>query len=279
MQKAHGANYPVFGGPLADFTTAAAARVAQLENAEANYIASLGGLKEEAVDALATVHPQLRHPAFNAVFGLGLSATDPDGTLDRLVQMYERLGLPHQVTVSPTSNLAIAPKLQARGYSKMAERVWLEVIESLPPRPRNGALAATPTSDTRLWAATVSEAVGVPFAVGFFEAVAARTVYQPHHRLVLATVDGAPAGGMELTADEGVGFIRHLGVLPRFRGQGVALMLLHEACLLMEEVKAVRIATRAFARTKAVDLLERYGFQASHLTQDFVQRMPAFLMD
>lgn len=269
----------IFGGPLATFTSAAAARVAELENAEASYIQALGGLKEEGVDALATVHPQLRHPAYNVVFGLRTASSDNDGTLDRLEQMYRRLDLPFQVTVSPTADPGMVPVLRGRGYAKMAERIWMEVIESLPRRPRDPRLNAWTTKDTYEWSRTVSEAVGAPEAAPFFENVAARTVYIPRHRLVLAYFADEPAGGLELSADNGVGFIRHIGVLPRFRGKGVALMLLHEACLLMDDVKVVRIATRAFAGTRAVDLFERYGFQASHITEDYVLKMPRFLMD
>ncbi len=279
MPKARSLPTVIFGGPLASFATAAAARVAELENAEASYTAALGGLKEEGADSLATVHPQLRHPAYNVVFGLRAAASDPDGALDRLERMYKRLGLPFQVTVSPTSDPAIAPVLRGRGYVRMASRVWMEVIESLPSRPRDSALDALTTTDTVRWARTVSRGVGAPEAEKLFEAVAGRTVYVPRHRLVLATVNGRAAGGLELTADDGVGFIRHLSVLPEYRGRGVALSLLHEACELMDDVRVVRIATRAFVGSRAVSLFERYGFQASHLTEDFVREVPPFLMD
>lgn len=279
MQKAHPPHQVVFGGPLATFTSAAAARVAELENAEAAYIQALGGLKEEGVDSLATVHPQLRHPAYNVVFGLRTASSDPDGTLDRLEQMYRRLDLPFQVTVSPTSDPGMVPLLRGRGYSKMAERVWMEIFESLPRRPNDSRLDAVATRDTVLWSRVVSEAVGAPEAATFFESVAGRSVYLPRHRLVLAYVGREPAGGLEVSADNGVGFIRHMGVLPRFRGKGVALMLLHEACLLMDDIKVVRVATRAFAGTRAVSVFERYGFQASHITEDYVLKMPRFLMD
>jgi len=279
MQRAQTPYPPVFGGPLASFTNAAAARVAELESAEAEYIAALGGLREEAVDALATVHPQLRHPAYNVVFGLRSAAPEAGGTLDRLVQMYRRLGLPLQVTVSPTAEPALVPILRGRGYRRMAERVWMEVFGSLPGRPRDPTVRARTTQDTGLWSKTVSAAVGVPEQAAFFESVAARSVYQPHHRLVLATVGGEPAGGLELSAENGIGFLRHVGVLRPYRGQGVAHALLHEACRLMDEVEVARVATRAFAGTPAVAAFERYGFQPSHMTQDFVLSMPPFLMD
>jgi GNAT superfamily N-acetyltransferase len=279
MPKAQQRPNPVFGGPLATFAAAAAARVAELENAEADYIASIGGLREEGVDTLATVHPQLRHPAYNVVFGLTAEAAGPGGSLDRLEEMYARLHLPFQVTVSPTGGAGVPQVLEGRGYRLMAKRVWLEVIESLPGRPRDGTLSARTTKDTVRWARTVANAVGAPAAAPLFEAVAGRSVYLPRHRLILAFVGDEPAGGLELTSGDDVGFLRHIGVLPEFRGRGVALALLHEACLLMDEVKAVRIATRAFAGTPAVGLLERYGFQASHLSQDFVLQEPPFLMD
>jgi GNAT superfamily N-acetyltransferase len=267
-------------GPLDLFASAVTAEIAELEVAEAEYVRSLGGTLRETNDGTVVRHPGLVHPAFNGALHLTSSERAFDKFIDGVESDFAAEALPFAVVTSPATLPTDAPlRLGRRGYWSAGTRVWMEVEESVPARPGDEAVSVRPTQDTARWASTVAEGVGLSAHADFVRELARLSRQAPTHRLLLATVNGEPVGGCEVTRDNQVAFVRHLGVRPQFRRRGVGHALLFRAWQAAQELKAVRLATRVIGGTGADRLYERYGFVGSHVSEAFVRAPLQFLMD
>lgn len=266
--------------PLQVFADELKADLAQFEVAEALYVKALGGKFHEFLDGIVVSHSQLAHPSFNTA--LNLTST-PKGFARFVALAEEELGkegAPGAFVVSPASQPPDAAKrLEGLGYWKSRERLWMELMQTVPPRPDDPRLAVKVTQDTGGWSDTVAKAVGVPDHAPFLRELARLSREAPRHHLLLASFGGRPAGACEVTADNGVGVIRHLGVLDEYRGRKVALAMMHEAFELLDDFRVVRLATRVFAGTGAEAVFERYGFVGTHLTETYLKGPAPFLLD
>ena len=267
-------------GPLDVFASAVTAEIGELEVAEALYVKSLGGSLEEHADGIIVRHPGLRHGAFNGALNLTSTAARFDAFVDRVEAQFAEDGLPYAVLTSPASMpVDAADRLSRRGYWNAGARVWMEVEESVPERPADERITVHAAQDTGLWARVVGEGVGLLEQVPFLRELARASRQAPRHRLLVARYQGEAAGGCEVTRDDHVAFVRHLGVRPQFRRRGIAHALLHEAFSVANEFKAVRLATRVIAGSGADRLYERYGFGGSHVSDAFVRAAPPFVLD
>ncbi len=261
-------------------TAAAQAEVAELEIAEARYIKALGGKVLEHTEGLLASHPTLLHPTYNTV--LNLCSTDEGfGDFLSFVEAHFReTRAPFSFLTSPASLPPDAvDRLEARGYFRMSQKLWLELMQTVPPRPDDPAIEAQETPDIDTWAETVAAGVGLSAYADFVRQLGRATHLAPFHRLLLATYKGRPAGGCEVSVDNSMAMLRHLSVVEAYRHKGIALAMLREAYELLEDLKVVRLVTRVYAGTGAERILERYGFVASHISEEYVCLMPPFFVD
>ncbi len=267
-------------GPFDLIAAAAQAEVAELEIAEARYIKALGGKVQEHAEGLLASHPTLLHPTYNTVLNLCSTEETFGDFLSSIEAHFLDAGAPFSVLTSPASLPPdLVERLEARGYFRMSQKLWLEVMETVPPRPEDPAVEAKVTTDIDTWAATVAEGVGLTAFTPFVRDLAKATCAVPSHRLILATYKGRPVGGCEVAVDNSMAMLRHLSVIEPFRHKGIALSMLGEAYELLNDLKVVRLVTRVFQGSGAERVLERYGFVAGHLSEEYVREMPPFFMD
>jgi GNAT superfamily N-acetyltransferase len=267
-------------GPLDVFANSVTAEIGELEAAEALYVKALGGVLEEHADGMIVRHPRLLHPGFNGALNVSSTVKRFDPFVDAVEAQFAGGDTPYAIMTSPsTLPPDAADRLARRGYWSAGARIWMELEESVPARPEDGRITIDTTQDTGLWSRVVAEGVGLTDQVPFLRELARASREAPTHRLIIARFAGKPAGGCEVTRDDHIAFVRHLGVRPDYRRRGIAHALLFEAYQVATQFKAVRLATRVIAGSGADRLYERYGFGGSHVSESFVRTPPPFMLD
>lgn len=267
-------------GPLRAFADAALSKLVEVDVAEAAYHAALGARVEEVTGATCVVNRALPHPAFNAALWLDAEAQDPTEFVQRIERVFAPEGVPFEFVVTPvTRPVDLSKAIVGRGYEAISSRTWTELMVDPPSKPDDPRLRVFEADDTAAWAEVVARGSEAPHAFDLLCRLADLTARAKGHRLFVATYMGEPAGGLEMSCDEGIAFVRRLGVKARFRMRDVARALLHFGCEAAYADGGFRILARALDGTGAQRLLESFGFVGMQISQELARERPAFLLD
>lgn len=267
-------------GPLGAFTDSVITKMLEAERAEGAYIRGLGGRCEELIGAVCAIHPGLPHPAFNFAHLLDAEGHDPTVFFHRAELAYARERLPFGFLVTPISRPAdLARLLGERGYAAASPQTWMELMLPPPSSPPDLRISVSPTDDRGVWARAVALGLESPASEPLLFDLAKASARSRTHVLLLARYAGVPAGGCEVSVEDGIGVVRRLAVLRAHRAREVTRALLHSACESAFALDAFRLLTRVFHGTGAEALLESFGFAGMQITDAWVRRYPAFLLD
>jgi len=199
----------------------------RLEQAEA---AAFGDLYETAglpvlrlAGATCCASPPVpQSTMLNRVVGLGLDGPVADVTLDEIDAFFRAAGVTYAVSVAPTADPSLAPKLGERGFA--AGYAWMKFRRDRSPPPRaETRLRVAETDDGLAFGRVVGRAYGLPAeAAGMFSCLGGRLAWH----LFLAYDGDEPIGAAALFAREGLGWLGAAGTLVEQRGRGAQNALL-----------------------------------------------------
>ncbi len=267
-------------GPLGAFAEAALSKTFEVDRAEVAYHKALGARVEEPSGATCVVNPALPHPAFNAALSLDAEAQDPTEFVHRVELVFAGDGVPFEFVATPVMRpWDLGPAILARGYDAISSRTWTELMVDPPSEPDDPRLRVVEANDTAAWAEVVAKGLEAPHAFDLLCRLGDLSERAEGHRLFVATYMGELAGGVEVSCDEGVAFVRRLAVKRRFRMRDVARALLHFGCEAAYADGGFRILARALDGTGAQRLLESFGFVGMQISWELALARPAFVFD
>ena len=267
-------------GPLGSFAEAALSKVFEVDRAEVAYHEALGARVDQAIGAVCVANAALPHPAFNAAFSLDAEGQDPTDFVHRIERIFAREGVPFEFVATPLTRPAdLGPAIVARGYEAISSRTWTELMVDPPSEPDDPRLRVFEADDIAIWAEVVAKGLEEPHAFDLLCRLGDLTRRAAGHRLFVATYMGEPAGGVEVSLDEGIAFVRRLAVKRRYRMRDVARALLHFGCEAAYADGGFRIIARALDGTEAERRLESFGFVGMQISWELARERPAFVLD
>jgi len=267
-------------GPLRAFADAALSKLIEVDRAEVAYHEAIGARVEKAIGAVCVANPALPHPAFNAAFSLDAEGQDPTEFVHRIELVFARDGVPFEFVATPvTRPYDLGPAIVARGYEAISSRTWTELMVDPPSEPDDPRLRVFEADDIAAWAEAVAKGLEEPHAFDLLCRLGDLTERAEGHRLFVATYMGELAGGVEVSCDEGIAFVRRLAVKRRFRMRDVARALLHFGCESAYAGGGFRILARALDGTGTERRLESFGFVGMQISWELARERPAFLLE
>lgn len=168
------------------------------------------------------------HPivVYNGIYRSVMAENEADRIIDEVFTHYRTAGLPFRWTVGPSARpLDLAERLQRRGMAVFANTVGMVISTNAPmPERRPGVTVERVTHATLMdWAVAAGGGWGMP--PEYLEAYAADMAAQmdllgDEIELVLARIDGEPAGAGMWQDVQGIGWLKGTAVRPEFRRQG-----------------------------------------------------------
>lgn len=235
------------------------------------------------------LQPDLPIPGPNSASWIRCRPPEADDVVDEVRAIFTRLRMPFMWTLDPGTEPAdFAARLATRGVHPdphapevkvmvlpITATVEMPLVEGLE---LHDALAGPEAF--RSWDAVNAEAFGSRTVDDDPELIAARErrrtnqLASGNRRLVLATVDGEPAGsaGMTLFAPAG-GIINGGAVRPKFRGRGVYRAMVAARFAMARDAGVEGLSVWG-AHTSA-PILERLGFETVGWRKFFIDRVPS----
>ncbi len=166
--------------------------------------------------------------SLNAVKGVGLKGPVSVADWNALERRFREAGSPVVIDLSPFADEAFVGMLMSRGYrigtfeTVLCRRLDEGAMHQHPPSSNSVRIDVVDAGRAREW----TRVVGVGFANGgepmAFAVDFARVRERlAHSVMLLASVDGEPAGGAGISIFGHVAHMAGAAVLPQFRGRGI----------------------------------------------------------
>ena len=212
----------------------------------------------------------------NRALGVTLDERSP-ADIDAIEQFFAERALPAAVEVSSWAPASTIAELTRRGF----QPAWFRSMFTMSPTVRHAPMApdvlVEAVDDTNIDAWIDTYAVGFGVADGLPRAIndeiALATRVCPDARLVLATVDGKPAGCGAVHVAEGVAWLGGGATMPAFRRHGVQATLVAHRLRMATELGCDIAAATAVPSGASARNLVRLGWQLVQ-TQLVVQQPP-----
>lgn len=218
----------------------------------------------------------------NRAFGLGLRRAVTDEDIDRVEDFFHaRRKLP-RLDVCPLAHSSLLEVLRNRGYS--LERFWSALARPLdgqdlePGGDGSIAVRRVEPGQEELWLRTVAEGMAGDENPGpeVLDVVAA-SLRTPGMALLLAWIDGQPAGGAGILIHEGMAECTSAGTRPAFRRRGVQSALLKARLSAAAEAGCQWVAAMVHPGTTSERNCQRAGFQLAYTKAVMVGQLPEWI--
>ncbi|MFH0916984.1 MAG: GNAT family N-acetyltransferase [bacterium] len=224
----------------------------------------------------------------NLAAGLGMCGPVSDAELERLEAFYHERGAEAVISLCPMAERSLLQSLGRRGWqaSEFEHLLVLELGER-SPSGRSSAGASPPRGDPRpdvrvcmpeereAWARTAARGFsdGAPPERGH-EEFGRIMVEREEAILVLAWVDGQPAGTGSLVIDGAVGWLSGDSTLPQYRRQGIQQAIQRYRIQLAADAGCDLAVTEAAPGGASQRNMERLGFRVAYTHVEFVKSRP-----
>ena len=218
----------------------------------------------------------------NAVKGVGLNGPVAEEDWNALEKAFRNAGSPVVVDLSPLADEKFVAMLSARGYSIGSfETVLFRHLNDgswLPDPPLAPGLAIHHAGPER--AGEWSRVLDVGFADGgepmrFAVDIGTVRASLPSAVMLLATIDGKPAGGAGLSIIGRVAVMSGAAVLPEFRRRGIQQALTAARLRLATEHGCALAKLDVRAGSASYRNAVRAGFQVAYTRPQLVRSWPA----
>ncbi len=248
--------------------------------------AVLPGVPAEYIDAGGGVALWLGEGSpVNLVVGMGMAGPVGETELERVEAFYHDRGAEAVISVCPLADASLLESLGQRGWrvSDFEHVLALELggRTSVAPDQAVSAPGVPPMGvDVRACSLPERALWGQIAARGFADGES------PHRRheefgaimagrqdavLVLAWVDGAPAGTGALVIEGGVGWLSGDSTLPEYRGRGLQQAIQWHRLLVAEEAGCDLAVTEAAPGSGSQRNMERLGFRIVYTHVEFAK--------
>ena len=226
----------------------------------------------------------------NLAVGLGLNGPVDETEVECLETFYGERGADARVSTCPLADSSLFLALGRRGWrvSEFEHLLVLELGEESPlagPDARTGGrpdCGSSATYDVRVcppaerdtWArvAALGFSNGAVPGRGGGEEVGKIMAGREEAVLVLAWVDGKPAGTGALVVDGGVGWLSGDSTLPRYRGHGIQQAVQRHRLKLARDAGCDLAATEAAPGGASHRNMERLGFRIAYTHAEFTTK-------
>lgn len=199
---------------------------------------------------------------FDRVYGLALDGPAEPAVIDEAEAWYRDAGQDIRIEVSPVNASNLMPELGARGYTM--DHIDQALGITLADRPVldvSGDVTVRDTDDAEHWCRVVGEGMGetAPDGGGF-KALFRALDRQPGARMMLAFIDGEPAGGGMFSVHDGIALLHAASTRPAMRRRGVQLALLDARLAEAQRLGCALAAVQCGAFSASERNIRRAGF-------------------
>jgi hypothetical protein len=215
----------------------------------------------------------------NQAAGLGFAGEVAPQDIERLEEFFSWHAVRPVILASPLAHPSLFHGLAERGYRVAAfENTLVRPLfpgEQLPePDPAIEIRPALTAEERAAYARTIVDGFTAPGKQATEgERLLGRVAsMRKHAALMLAYVDGEPAGTGELTVRDGLGWLNGDTTLPRFRRLGVQQSLQRARLALARDAGCALAVTDATPGSASQRNMERLGFRVAYTRVEFVAR-------
>lgn len=241
--------------------------------------AVLAGVPVECISVGSGVALWLGHGSpVNLAVGLGMAGPVDKPELERVEGFYHDRGAEALISICPLAHPSLLGGLGRRGW--WASDFEHVLVLELGGR-RSGSEAPPPGVDVRVCPPDERELWGRLAAQGLSSGASPAQRHDEFGAimaaredviLVLAWLDGAPAGTGALTISGGVGWLSGDSTLPEYRRRGVQQAVQRHRLLLAREAGCGLAVTEAAPGSVSQRNMERVGFRVAYTHVEFVKR-------
>ena len=214
----------------------------------------------------------------NAAVGLGMRDHLKEMEIERLETFYSNRGALPMASVCQLADPALFEMLARRGWALTGfEHVLAVELDDAPPGPESVVDVGVCTPEEReIWSrvATSGLADGQELDPAH-EELGRIMAARPEAVLVLAWVDGEPAGAGSLIVDGGVGWLSADSTSPQYRRRGVQQSLQRLRLELARYAGCDLAVTEAAPGSDSQRNMERLGFRIVYTHAEFTKARPA----
>lgn len=214
----------------------------------------------------------------NAVKGVGLSGPVDVSQWDAVEAHFRETNSPVVIDLCPLADGAFIALLMTRAYrigsfeTVMCRRLNPGEAPPTAPIPPGVAIEPVGEEDIEVWERTLhlgfaSGGEPVRFAVDIGRVRA----QVPNSLMLMATVEGVPAGGASLATHEGVALMSGAAVLPAFRGRGIQQALTAARLRLATERGCTLAKLDVLAGSASYRNAVRAGFQVAYTRPQLIK--------
>lgn len=233
----------------------------------------------ETLDVAGGVAVFVAHDSpLNQAVGLGMAGPVTDDDVHRVCRFFEERGEPAVLALCPLAHPTLAESLAHEGWAADCfENVLLRALDddppSTPPLPGITIVEAESEEERDLWGLVAATGFSAPLDPSATQIQLCGLVSRrPRARLMLALVDGRPAGTGELFIADGVGWLSADATLPQFRGRGIQSALqAHRLTIARSEGCRLAVSEAAPGSTSQRNM-QRHGFEVGYTRVTFVTR-------
>lgn len=216
----------------------------------------------------------------NQAVGIGLAGAVDDETLTAIEQFFAQRSQRGLVVLCPLAHRSVLPALGKRGWT-------LDGFENVLVCPLGDAITPNTESTIRvievedeeqrdLWAHIAAIGFSAPLEPLPEQLFLGRIVSRrPGSRLLLAMVNGRPAGTGEVYVEDGVAWLSADATLPHYRRQGVQRALQIERLRIGREAGCDLAVSEAVPGSGSQRNMERLGFRVAYTRCDVVSPLLA----
>ncbi|HLN62368.1 MAG TPA: GNAT family N-acetyltransferase [Symbiobacteriaceae bacterium] len=185
-----------------------------------------GSLVISRPDWYQVTTPDRPSVVYNGIYRSVMADGEADRLIDEVFEHYRAAGLPFRWTLGPSARpLDLADRLQRRGMAVFAKTVGMVIATDAPMPERRPGVTVEPVTHANLkdWAMAAAGGWGMPPEIqeGYAADMAAQMdALDDDLELVLARIDGEPAGAGMWQYVQGIGWLKGTAVRPEFRRQG-----------------------------------------------------------
>lgn len=216
----------------------------------------------------------------NQWVGMGHTAPLQEADAIEVESFFAANGTRALAIVSPLADPSVVTLLAARrwsadGFENVLMREY-EVGERFDFAGEVEVVVADDDEARALWAHVAAIGFSAPLAPNPAQIALSRIVAaRPDATLLLAFVDGAPAGSAELSLDGGVAWLSADATLPKFRRRGVQRALQAKRLAMGAEAGCDIAVTEALPGSPSQRNMERLGFRVAYTRVDLLAPAPA----
>lgn len=210
----------------------------------------------------------------NLAVGLGMQGAVDETELERLEAFYHERGAEAVISMCTLADRSLLKCLGRRGWSASEfEHVFaLELGDRLPRQRMPDGVSVCMPEEREAWARTAARGFsdGEPPGRGH-EEFGKIMAEREETILVLARVDGEPAGTGSLVIDGGVGWLSGDSTLPRYRRRGIQQAIQRHRLQLARDAGCDLAVTEATPGGASQRNMERLGFRIVYTHVEFVK--------